>query len=103
LVLDESSSILKENWKEVKNFAMELVSKAGISEHGNRAAVVSFAGTARNRIKCDTHRNTEDFLDEIKNLHQKGRYTNMEDGLVKGKNRNQFTISVILPSFVLRF
>ena len=68
----------------IKEFAKKLVSTAGISENGNRAAVVSFAMTARRRIACNDFNTTETFLSAIHNLEQNGKLTNMEEGLSRG-------------------
>lgn len=59
--------------------------KVGVSPDGNRAAVTSFSESGRYRIHCSFEKNQKTFLEEIRHLDQKGEYTNMEDGLAKGK------------------
>eukprot|EP00111_Clytia_hemisphaerica_P017159 TCONS_00050815-protein len=86
LVLDESKSIQPDDWKAVKNFASEIIQTVGISAAGNRAGIASFSDEARIRITCKEHDNTKDFEKAIEGLNQTGDYTNMEDGLIKGKS-----------------
>lgn len=86
MVLDESSSIDAHEWKSVKAFAKKIVSSVGVSQNGNRAGVASFANDGRVRIECDDHSDTHSFLKYIDGLTQKGMWTNIEDGLRKGKH-----------------
>ena len=82
--MDESKSIQAKDWEEVKNFANQIIDTVGISANGNRAGIASFSDEARIRITCKAHDNTKDFVKAINGLEQKGTYTNMEDGLIKG-------------------
>ena len=74
LLLDESESISDENWKIVKTFSKKLVTAIGISEHGNRAGVASFAKAARIRINCNEYSTTESLVNAIDSLDRNGKF-----------------------------
>ena len=85
-VLDESQSITIKEWGLVKEFTQNIVKKVGISPDGNRAAVASFSDKGRFRVHCSPYKTTTTLLMEIEALTQQGEYTNLEDGLIKGKS-----------------
>ena len=86
LVLDESDSIGDSDWRIVLEFAEQIVRKVGISANGNRAAVASFSRHGRSRIKCNEYTSTNSLANAILKLDKVDEYTNLEDGLIKGKN-----------------
>ncbi|XP_057292507.1 collagen alpha-6(VI) chain-like [Hydractinia symbiolongicarpus] len=85
LVLDVSGSITPQQWLQVKEFAQLLVSRITVSQEGNHIGVVTFAETAKKEIHCDEHTSEVSLNSAISSLQQFGQFTNIQDGLEKGK------------------
>nr|XP_047141815.1 serine-rich adhesin for platelets isoform X2 [Hydra vulgaris] len=85
-VLDASDSINPTTFNDEKLFVGNLVKNLGISENGNKVSVVLFSSKATEAIYCDEYQDEKLFNRALKNLTQSGQYTNIEDGVDKGKN-----------------
>ncbi|XP_065664547.1 uncharacterized protein LOC136086193 [Hydra vulgaris] len=85
-VLDASDSISPLFFNEEKLFINALVNKYTISSTGNKASVALFSDKAVESIYCDQYHDEKSFSEAVLKLEQIGRYTNIEDGIIKGRN-----------------
>ncbi|XP_065663506.1 mucin-3B isoform X3 [Hydra vulgaris] len=85
-VLDASDSINPTTFNDEKLFVGNLVKNFGISENGNKVSVVLFSSKATETIYCDEYQDEKSFNRALKNLTQSGQFTNIEDGVDKGKS-----------------
>nr|XP_047141351.1 uncharacterized protein LOC124816274 [Hydra vulgaris] len=85
-VLDSSDSISPQFFNEEKIFINALVNKYTISSYGNKASVALFSDKAVESIYCDQYHDEKSFSEAVLKLEQIGRYTNVEDGIMKGQD-----------------
>ena len=85
-VLDASDSISPAFFIEEKKFITDLVKTYSIRPYGNRASVALFSNSAVEAIYCDEYQDEKSFSEAVGNLQQIGKFTNIEDGIIKGQH-----------------
>ncbi len=81
MVLDESSSVMEDNFNRVEEFVIQYVDSLQIGPNDNRVGVITFDGSAQEQFSLDTHTNATFLRNAVAAIPYNGGGTNIPDAL----------------------
>ncbi len=81
MVLDESGSVMADNFQLVRQFVIQYVDSLKIGPDDNRVGVITFAGSAQEQFSLDTYSNAISLENAVAAIPYNGGSTNIPDAL----------------------